>query len=109
LVKNRKKLNFNDSFLGMEKEEIKYETVTYFKKNLDTETNENSYNEYLSEIKNKNNNNRNTNSKFLMKKRNYSKDENKFCQDLFNPKDSTSYYFVVNNWIKVKLISKKNI
>ncbi len=43
----------------MEKEEIKYETVTYFKKNLDTETNENSYNEYLSEIKNKNNNNNN--------------------------------------------------
>jgi len=85
-------LQINDSFLE-EKEEIKFEKVTFFRKianaNAENLTN-NMLSDALSSVK-----------KNLMKKRVYTEDENKICLNLFNPRDFNSYSFTVNNWILV--------
>lgn len=88
----------------MEKEEIKYESVTYFNKNKANNENINSL-----AISNINSNLNINNNKLLtaldaqntMKKRVYTNDENKICMDLFNPRSFDMYYFTANNWIRV--------
>jgi hypothetical protein len=85
-------LQINDSFLE-EKEEIKFEKVTFFRK-IANASGENFTNNLLSDALSGVNKN-------LMKKRVYTEDENKICLNLFNPRDFNSYSFTVNNWILV--------
>ncbi len=106
LIRRRKELQINDSFLE-EKEEIKYEKVTYYRKNGNANANEN--------MNANNNNSLESSSKFLvdaqsavnrfyMKKRVYTEDEKSICLNLFNPRDFNSYTFTVNNWVLVSSI-----
>lgn len=83
----------NDSFLE-EKEEIKYEKVTYIRKNANKKNENLAANKFLTDAKSNVN-------KYNMKKRVYTKDENNICLNLFNPRDFNSYDFTVNNWINV--------
>jgi hypothetical protein len=87
-------MQINDSFLE-EKEEIRYEKVTFFRKNASgASANEASANTFLTDASNVVN-------KYLLKNRVYTEDENKICLNLFNPRDFNSYSFTVNNWVLV--------
>jgi len=93
IIKRRRELKINDSFLETEKEEIKYEQVTYFRKNSENSLNQNSVGILSNSGK--------FSTNLFMKKRGYSDYEKKICLNLFNPPNRDSYDFVINNWTMV--------